>query len=212
MTIKENLGFEKNEEFDISKAIDYYLNNKEQRVTERDYFYVSELGQTKKEIYDKIVNKKPFVCDARVKRILDNGNYVHERITKLFAEMGILTAAEIEVNTKLVHGRLDCIITDGEKNYIVEIKSCSMWTFNKLKEPSIGHLLQIQFYMYYTNIENGIILYESKDDQKIKCVSIKLDRELVEKCISELQILKKNIDEKIEPKAEPLTINNLEYI
>jgi len=107
------------EKYNLSKSIDEYLNSMQSEVRERNYFYVSEVGKSKKAIYDSIVNKKPFKANARTKRILENGNYMHERYTKLFAEMGILVAAEINLGDDLVHGRLDCLISDRKKNYIV---------------------------------------------------------------------------------------------
>lgn len=211
MTTKEKLGFKKEDEFKLEVAVDNFLNSKQNEGRERNYFYVSEIGQSKKEIYDKIVNCKPFVCDARVKRILDNGNFVHERFQKLFAEMGIHVASEIDVGSDLIHGRLDSIITDGEQNYIVEIKSCSMWTFNKLIEPSRSHMIQIQFYMYYMNIPRGFVFYENKDNNSIKSFPVTLDKELVEKHIGELEKLKEMIDKKIEPTTQSLTLETLEY-
>jgi hypothetical protein len=126
--------------------------------------------------------------------------------------MGILVCAEIDaVSNDLIHGRLDCIITDKKQNYIVEIKSCSQWTFQKLTAPSMAHLLQIQFYMYYTNINKGIILYECKDNQSIKTFYIDLNKELVEKYIEELKKLKENIIKDIEPNDEPVLLEDLQY-
>ena len=199
--------------YNLHEAIDEHLDSIENKAAERDYFYVSEVGRSKREIYDKIVNRKPFVADARVKRILDNGNYVHERFIKIFAEMGILVCAEINaVKNDLVHGRLDAIISDRIKNYIVEIKSCSMWTFNKLEAPTYDHNLQIQFYMYYLNIPQGYVLYENKNDQAIKCFYVKLDKKLVEGYIKELEYLKECIDKKHIPEDKPITLDDLENI
>lgn len=199
-------------EYDLEAKIDEFIDKHKREPRERDYFYVSELGKSKKAIYDAIVNKKPFVAPPRVMRILENGNKVHERYLKLFAEMGILVAAEVDaVSNDLIHGRLDAIITDRKRNYVVEIKSCSQWTFNKLKKPSTGHLLQIQFYMYFTNIKQGYILYENKDNQAMKVFYLELDKELVENKLEELKQLKENIDKKIEPIIKPIKIEEIEY-
>jgi CRISPR/Cas system-associated exonuclease Cas4 (RecB family) len=130
---------------------------------------------------------------------------------KWFAEMGILVGAEIEVNNDLVHGRCDALISDGEQNYVVEIKSCSQWTFQKLVKPSSSHYLQLQFYLYYININKGILLYECKDNQSIKTFYVESDRLLVEKYIEELKKLKEMINKGEEPSDEPLLLENLEY-
>jgi CRISPR/Cas system-associated exonuclease Cas4 (RecB family) len=211
MPVKEKLGFKEGEEFELERAIDFHLNNKQSVSKERDYFYASELGSTKKELYEKIKNNKQFVSDAKTKRIFGNGDAVHERYFRYFYEMGIMIACELEVNTELIHGRLDCIITDGDKNYVVDIKSSSQWTFQKLKEPPKNYILQLQYYMYQTNIEDGMILFECKDNQSIKIFKLKLDKKLVENYLNELSKLKQMIVEGIEPVDEPLSVSNLEY-
>jgi len=158
------------EKFDLAKAIDDYLNEKEDKPRERSYFYASEVGKSRREIYNSFKNPTTSKFDARVKRILDNGNYVHSRIYKYLIEMGLMIAAEIKaVENELFHGRADAIITDKKKNiYVLDIKSCSMWVFNKLTEPQFSDKLQVLLYCYYMNIPKGIVLYENKDNQSIK--------------------------------------------
>ena len=51
MGIKKDLGFVDKEEFDVARAIDFYLNNKPEINRDRKYFYVSEVGKSKKEIF-----------------------------------------------------------------------------------------------------------------------------------------------------------------
>lgn len=168
---------------------------------------MSELGKSKRDIYKSIKLKKPFKAEARVMRAMDNGNYVHERYMKYFIEMGILIGAEIDVDYEdLIRGRLDAIITNGEENFVVEIKSCSQWVFNKLKKPNHAHYLQLQFYLFCTNIKKGIMLYENKDNNVIKCFPVDLDKELVEGYISELKELKRVMDDGIIPEDKPIEV------
>lgn len=198
---------------DLQNEIDKYMEEKENEVKERDYFYISEIGKSKKELYENLKNPKPFTNDARVQRILQNGNSVHERYMKYFAEMGILVCSEIDVSKNdLVHGRCDAIISDKERNYVVEIKSASQWTFNKLTKPTKPHELQLQFYMYYLNIDKGIILYECKDNQTIKCFYLDLDKKLVEDKLNELKEIKEVIKSGDEIVEEKPTIETLNYI
>lgn len=199
---------------DLVGEIDKFLVEKEEKkgVRDREYFYVSELGRTKKEIYESMKLKKKFIVNAQLARILENGNSMHERYTRMFAEMGILVAAEIAVvNEDFIHGRLDCLISDKKKNYIVELKSCNMWTFNKLKKPIHKDYLQIQYYMYYTNIKNGFVLYENKNDQSIKCYEVKLDKKLVEQINSDLKELKEKMDDGFIPEDEKISMEDLVY-
>jgi CRISPR/Cas system-associated exonuclease Cas4 (RecB family) len=197
---------------EIDKKIDEYLNNKEDKIRERSYFYVSEVGKSKKEIYNDFKNPKSKKFEARVKRILDNGDYMHMRFYKYLAEMGVLIAAEVDaVKTDLVHGRADAIITDGQKLYVLDLKSCSQWTFNKLKGADPAHELQLMLYMYYLNIPQGIILYECKDNQTIKTYLIALDKQKIEKLIQELARLKEMINNNIEPEDKPIYLEEIQY-
>ncbi|MCK5624971.1 PD-(D/E)XK nuclease family protein [Candidatus Pacearchaeota archaeon] len=199
-------------EYNLEQAIDKHLDSQKRNPSNRDYIYVSEIGKTKKAIYESIKLKKPFVADARLKRILENGNKMHERYIQYFIEMGIFVAAEIDVvKEDFLHGRLDCIITDKKQNYVIELKSCSQWTFNKLKKPSKQHNLQVQFYMYYANIPQGFILYENKDNQVIKCFPVKLDKTMVEGYIKELKKLREDIINGVPPSDEITNIENIEY-
>lgn len=200
--------------YNLIEEIDKHYTEKEEnrKLANRNYFYVSELGKTKKELYDSIKLQKKFKIEPQLARIFANGNALHERYIKLFAEMRILVAAEIDaVSEDFLHGRLDCIITDRTHNYIVELKSCNMWTFNKLIKPIPKDYLQIQFYMYYMYIPRGIVLYENKNDQSIKCFDVELNKKLVEKTIENLKELKEEIERGIVPREELIIEQELYY-
>lgn len=177
-------------EFNLDKCIDVYQNSLLENFRVRDYFYASEIGKSLLEIYETFKNQQPPHFDSRVKRILENGNYVHMRFQKLFAEMKILIAAEIQCNTDLIHGRCDALITDGHKNYVVDIKSCSSSVFKMLNEAKEQDILQLLFYMHTLHIYNGILLYENKDTQQIKSFNIAFDEQKIQKRIEELQKIK----------------------
>lgn len=197
---------------DLALEIDKYLNSKEDAARERKYFYVSEVGKSKKDIYDSFKSKTSFKTDAKMRRIFDNGDRMHERYFKYFAEMGILIAAELTaVENELFHGRADCIITDKKDLWVVDLKSCSMWTFNKLDDAQHDHKLQLQLYMYYLNIPRGMLLYENKNDQNMKIFKYELNRPMVEKIIEEFKVLKEQIDNNIVPPNESIKLEDIEY-
>ena len=203
-------------DFNLAQKIDDYLNNRPEHEKERSYFYISEITKSKKEIYNSFKGKKKDKTEAKLHRIFDNGNAVHSRYYKYFAEMGILVAAEVDaVKNDLIHGRLDAIITDRKENYVVDIKSMSQWPFQKLEaEPTHDAKMQLLFYMYYTNINKGFLIYECKDNQTIKVFYIEMNdahKKLVENTIEELKKLKENILNNIEPEDKPITIEELQY-
>ena len=196
-------------EFDIIKQIDEHLEKKEWASKERDYFHVSELGKAPWIIYNNIKNPKAKKFTPRVKRVLDLGNSVHELLNKYLVEMGILISSEITaVENELFHGRADCIIKCPDADpkegnlYVLEIKSCSQWVFNSLKDASAEYQSQLQFYMYYLGIPQGMILYMNKDNCNLKQFNYELDVEFVESKIKDFKELKEKIVNNIEPPKE----------
>ena len=201
---------------ELEIELDEYLDKKESPLKIRDYFYISEVGKSKKEIFESIKNQKSKKFEARVKRILENGNYMHMRYYKYFAEMGILRAAEITaVENELFHGRADCLISDKTgKLWLVDLKSMSQWSFQKLKEADYEHKLQLLMYMYYMKIEQGMILVECKDNQSIKIFKFEMDdtnRKICEKLIEEFKKLKEDINNNIIPEDKPVILEDLSY-
>lgn len=188
-------------EYDLKTAIDKYYDAKpDWGSKDRDYFYMSEAGKCERSIFYGFKNKETKSVDARVRRILENGDYVHARFMKIFAEMGILVAAEITPQqTELIHGRADAIITDGKQNYIVDVKSISHWSFTPLKEAKEEHKIQLMMYMYFFKIPRGYLLYECKNTQAIKSFYIELDTKLIEDKLDSLRKLKENINSNTVP-------------
>lgn len=191
-------------EYDLKTAIDDYYDEKPEWSKDREYFYMSEAGKCDRTIFYDFKNKgtkKPM--DARVKRILENGDYVHERYLKIFAEMGILVAAEITPQQiDLIHGRADAIISDGKQIYVVDVKSISQWGFTPLLKPKPEHEMQLMMYMYFFKIPRGYLIYECKNSQANKVFYVKLDHEKVENRLDDLRKLKINIDSNTVPDCE----------
>ena len=61
---------------------------------------------------------------------------------------------------------------------MVELKSINKAGFTKLKRPKPEHSLQLQMYLNMGDYPMGTVLYECKDDQKIK--SFLVERDVVE--------------------------------
>ncbi len=55
-----------------------------------------------------------------------------------------------------------------------------------ITEPKTDHYLQLQIYLNILNITKGIVLYENKNDQQVKCFEVNKNAEvweqLLEKC------------------------------
>lgn len=200
---------------ELIQMIDNYLEKKEGKERDEERFHISELATSKRILFERFINpdkkEKP---KPQLKRIFENGNFVHQRYYKYFAEMGILRAVEVQaVDNDLFTGTADCIIStkDGVP-WVVDIKSCNSWVFKKLQDMKPEHRVQILFYMYYLNIENGLLLYENKDDQNIKIFKIHMDNTnkiLVETMIEDFKQLKQDIESGIMPEESPIILEEL---
>ncbi len=197
---------------DLNNQIVEYYDKKTRPPKQRDYFYISELGASEQELYNNIKSSEERIISDREKRIFENGNYVHARWMKVFAEMGILIAAEVEaVKNDLISGRADAIISDKKELFVVDVKSCSQWTFNKLNETPYRPMMQLMGYMYFLNIPKGIILYENKDNQAVKIFYIDLDKSLIEKELQKMRHVKEAIKNNILIKFDEVKMEDLNY-
>jgi len=161
----------------IDEAI---LRESAREARERKYLYVSDIFQCQRKImleYNKLETKG---FDARTLRVFDNGNKVHERVIKYLADAGYEPEEEITIpeNVPNIHGRLDAKIIDGGKPKIVEIKSINM---RNVTEAKPEHVAQLMIYMHFTKINDGYLIYESKQTQELFFFPVTYDKELWDK-------------------------------
>jgi len=180
----------------LMKSLDSHLTGL-QRPARTGVFYPSSLGSLCDRFlynsYNGIVQEQ--VIDANTKRIFDCGDYLGYRYEKYFEKMGILLGTEVPVKCEYppISGRLDFLIKH-EKNdvAIVELKSINQRGFKALSKPKDDHYAQTQIYLNLTVHEYGIVLYECKDDQKIKAFAVTKDEvfwaELVARCSRIMQM------------------------
>ena len=174
----------------LIKSLDSHLTMS-QRPVRKGVFYPSALGSPCDRYlyncYFGLVQEQDI--DANTKRIFDCGDYLGYRYEKYFEKMGSLIATETPLKSEMppISGRLDFLIKHEEtKTAIIELKSINQRGFKALSKPKDDHYVQIQIYLNLTNNDNGIVLYECKDDQKIKAFkvekSVEFWEELVERC------------------------------
>ena len=140
----------------------------------------------------------PSPIAANVRRIFDCGDYLGYRFSKYFKEMGVLL--EEEQPTKLeeppISGRYDFLIQhEVFGRTIVELKSINDKGFKQLLiDPKTDHYLQLQIYLNILNIEHGIVLYENKNDQQVKCFQVTKNEEVWEQLIDKCYKIMKMTD------------------
>ena len=75
-----------------------------------------------------------------------------------------------------ISGRIDFLIRHQEHGISpIELKSINTSGFSKLSKPKDEHSLQLQMYLNMGNYDIGTVLYENKNDQKIKSFIVKRD-------------------------------------
>ena len=182
-----------NQDKDFLKLLDEHLAGK-MSPHRGQVFYPSALGSTcDRYLYASFNGLLPWEdLDPRVKRIFDTGSSLEDRMDKYFTKMNILIAREqpLKLSSPPISGRLDFLVvhpTKGEA--VLELKSINEKGFNDLKSsPKHDHFIQLQIYLNLLNKDYGIVLYENKNDQKLKAFKVERDvkvwETLLERCQS----------------------------
>ena len=118
---------------------------------------------------------------------------------KVFTSVGIFVDREIRVESQEhnAHGRADFIIELNNEKVVVELKTTGQSKFEELEQtnkPDKYHYYQIQMYLYLLKIDKGIILYECKNNSKLKEFAVTLDRDCINKIWENFKSAKSYID------------------
>lgn len=156
----------------LIERIDVHLRDVQPKTGKRNMrkLHPSTIGYCeRKGVFDMLM--LPIVPQqARIQRVFDNGHKLHERFEQLFEDMGILIEAEKTIELDEISGRTDAWIKIDGKDYLVELKSASQFSFDwmlKKNAPKKEHVEQLMLYLHLANIQKGIILVENKDNQQL---------------------------------------------
>jgi len=116
------------------------------------------------------------VIGAKTARIFDHGGSLEVRMKKYFERTGLFLAAEqpVKLNNPPISGRYDFLLKHEEYGRVLlELKSINDKGFKALIDiPKPEHLVQVQIYLNLAGIENGVVLYENKNDQVLKAFKV----------------------------------------
>jgi len=150
----------------------------EQRSSRVGVFYPSMLGnECDRYLYLAYRGVLPQqVISSGTQRIFDTGSSLEDRMTKYFEQMGILKGREIPLkcDNPPISGRADFLLAHEEHEEIVlELKSINDKGFKNLySKPKPEHSIQLQIYLQLLDKAYGIVLYENKNDQKLKAFKV----------------------------------------
>ena len=116
------------------------------------------------------------VIGAKTARIFDTGSSLEARMKKYFERTGLFLAEEqsVRLNFPPISGRYDFMLKHEEHGRIIlELKSINDKGFAALIEaPKPEHLIQLQIYLNLAGVDNGVVLYENKNDQTLKAFKV----------------------------------------
>jgi len=122
-------------------------------------------------------------------RIFQTGNSLEKRVEIWLSKLGILMGREVSVrlDSPPISGRIDFIIRHKKHGISpIELKSINTAGFGKLTRPKPEHELQLQMYLNLGSYPLGTVLYENKNDQKLKSFVVHQDMkrwdEILDRC------------------------------
>lgn len=178
------------------KIDNFYLNQKQDR-KKQSLFYVSDAGKCPRQVFFNFRNAPKANLDPRMARVFSRGTKFHNDLFSLFYQLpDIKVMTEIHIPTNdLVTGRADAIILMDNKHWVVDIKSMNSMIFKGLKYPKPENVAQLQLYLHFFSIKNGILFYIDKDRQEIKEFIVNYDPVQVHYLLTGFRKLKKQIDD-----------------
>jgi len=187
----------------LKEIIDKYYQEK-RKEREKKRFYISDAGKCPRQIFFKFKKAPCKEMEPRILRIFDQGNYVHLRLMRDLFSLGVVVASEINIPpTEDVGGRADAIVRINDELYLVDFKSINSMILKGLKEPKEDHILQVQLYLHFFNLKNGILLYEGKDNSEMKEFLVKYDKKIAKKILEDFGRLRINVDKNLIPQQLP---------
>lgn len=175
----------------------------------KPYAYPSMIGDCmRKQVYKMCDYAEP--VSAKLARIFDNGNKMHDRFQAYFTEMGFLSPGDMEVpfisHEHRVSGRMDGILRapDGNWSAILELKSANKRDYTQMQSagPLVKHVTQVMLYMSLTPIKDALILVECKDNQDVSIYPITYSEAEGEKVLRRVKTLVECADARRLPPRE----------
>lgn len=178
----------------LIELLDKYFQ-REEPYRERDYFYVTEVGKCPRQIFYAVKGFPRPPLDGQTARKLAVGEDAHRRIVQALYGLGLVVAAEVPIPPgSIFHGRADAIVSLAGKNYVVEIKTVHPYNFDQMAiAPRRDHYLQLQLYLHYFRIPQGLILAENKATQELREFLVELDQPAVSHVLAEFEALRETI-------------------
>lgn len=210
MIIKQDIvaGHIKNHLIQTESANRLRFLKRHQLGTYEPKFYPSSISRCPREtVYDMLQYPRP-EKSARFLMICENGDMVHLRYQKWFAEAGILLHSEYPLKVKeyRISGKVDAIIDltpiipemENEIS-VVEFKSANNKKFVEMGEkgqPRNEYVEQLMLYLHFLKIPYGIVFVENKDNQETLEFWVEYDQALADRLVKKIVMINNCVNKK----------------
>ena len=144
--------------------------------------------------------------DDRTLRVFDMGNKIEDWIVDLIKAEGIEIETQVRVEDEKLNvtGYADAVVKYGKEKEVLEIKSKhsrAFWYMNKKGEgANRQHMYQVWLYLHLLKIDQGSIIYVSKDDSAILQYAVsRKDKQLEKEVMDILNTLNRCWKDKVYP-------------
>lgn len=172
----------------IESPIEEYLNGKANRSGRKDsgWFHPSDLSNQCDSAlaFAFLGYQRGSDVDARVQRVFDLGNARDRDWKRYLRECGLSIASAVPrnfVNAEWrIRGECDDILVHPSGHYVIaEIKTINQRGFDGLDgAPLPEHLIQVHCYIANLSAVSGVVIYENKNDGKIKIIPVPFQPEI----------------------------------
>lgn len=162
---------------DFNTMIDKYLH-REFRPKTHGRYYPSEIGSCLRKVW--LSYKQPKPVDKDLIKVFESGNILHNFVVRVLNSEKTtnirLIASELpfkaEIDDFIISGRVDNLLIIEKKGQLVLVEVKSSKSIDYIKEPGTQHESQLQLYMHFLEIHNGVLLYIDKTTLQTKVFSI----------------------------------------
>lgn len=192
---------------DFNHLIDEHIK-RENRPKGIGKYYPSEAGSCMRKSFYSY--KFPSEIDPELRKIFEMGNIIHDFVVQVLKsekqkDVELLESEfpfKEDVEDFVISGRIDNLIKvkASGKIYLVEVKSTK--GINFVKEAAPHNIVQLQLYMHFTGVHNGILLYIDKTNLQTKTFDIPYSKEHALKILERFKTLHKHLKDDVLPEAE----------
>jgi len=186
--------------FGIETVIDNYITEKRlKKIRDNSKWHGSDMGLCLRKRFYKRKGLIGEELDSRTLRVFECGDIFHKWLQDILNRKGLLVAAEEEISDNELNylGHYDALVKVGDSYILYDFKTVNSQAFTYFDKEGFPehHVCQLMSYIYFLRkqrlpgLEEGRILYISKDDLRTKEIKHLYTAQWETRVISELQEL-----------------------